>query len=193
MLCHRHVFRNGIPVDAADIVCRDLPCYLLGPGRAVGPPAAEVRNRRPPPRAAASVLSFPFRADLQGTPTSFRPSIGPPPRPVPAPPPAPLPTCGCTDSYNHFGQADCEGAGCCWEGGRICVDSMTRPPPPPPPPPVRPPSPPSCTGSEFITRTHTVSDACCDETLHPCISGLPTACTSACAEVLLPMQVRFSS
>eukprot|EP01051_Picozoa_sp_SAG22_P013892 SAG22_NODE_1614_length_3993_cov_3.572419_1_plen_342_part_00 len=64
---------------------------------------------------------------------------------------------------------------------------------PPPPPPPAPPAPAatgggtSCTGPEFMARSQAVTAACCDDA-HPCESGLPTTCTAACAEHLLPMQ-----
>ena len=45
----------------------------------------------------------------------------------------------------------------------------------------------SCTGPEFMARSQAVTAACCDDA-HPCESGLPTTCTAACAEHLLPMQ-----
>ena len=34
--------------------------------------------------------------------------------------------CGCTDSYDHFGQADCQAAGCCWDANQDCSDTMVR-------------------------------------------------------------------
>ena len=33
-----------------------------------------------------------------------------------------------------------------------------------------------------------VTVACCDDASAPCVAGLPTACSEACADVLLPMQ-----
>eukprot|EP01050_Picozoa_sp_SAG11_P006107 SAG11_NODE_461_length_9234_cov_10.929611_2_plen_934_part_00 len=72
------------------------------------------------------------------------------------------------------------------------VPSM--PPPPVPPAPVPPsplPPPPvstSCnTYPEFAALSQEVTNACCDED-NPCIGGMPTACSTACAVVLLPWQ-----
>ena len=33
-----------------------------------------------------------------------------------------------------------------------------------------------------------VTVACCDDATAPCVAGLPTTCSDACADVLLPMQ-----
>ena len=48
----------------------------------------------------------------------------------------------------------------------------------------------SCTGPEFMARTQAVTAACCDaDNLEAtCPGGMPTACSTACAELLLPMQ-----
>ena len=41
---------------------------------------------------------------------------------------------------------------------------------------------------EFMAYSQTVTAACCDDPSAPCVAGLPTACSDACAAVLLPMQ-----
>ena len=48
----------------------------------------------------------------------------------------------------------------------------------------------SCTGPEFMARSQAVTAACCDaDNLEAtCPGGMPTACSTACAELLLPMQ-----
>jgi hypothetical protein len=51
----------------------------------------------------------------------------------------------------------------------------------------------SCSsGPEFMSRSQAVTDTCCNEE-HPCVSGLPTTCSRACAAVLLPMQTDCAS
>jgi hypothetical protein len=41
---------------------------------------------------------------------------------------------------------------------------------------------------EFVAHSRTVTAACCDDGAAPCVDGLPTVCSDACAAVLLPMQ-----
>ena len=42
-----------------------------------------------------------------------------------------------------------------------------------------------CTNfGEFGPASQAVTDVCCDDAAHPCVGGLPTACTRACSEVL---------
>lgn len=83
------------------------------------------------------------------------------------------------------------------ETGVDCGGSCERCPPPPPRHVPSPPPPStggaSCTGQEFLARTAAISAACCDDGAHPCVSGLPTTCTTACATVLLPMQRDYAS
>ena len=40
---------------------------------------------------------------------------------------------------------------------------------------------------EFMAYSQTVTAACCDDPSAPCVAGLPTSCSVACAAVLLPM------
>jgi hypothetical protein len=76
----------------------------------------------------------------------------------------------------------CDSGACTCDEGWSGKSCETRAPPPPPPSTSA-----SCTGPEFFSRTAAVTTACCDDN-HPCIDGLPTVCTTACATVLLPMQ-----
>ena len=41
---------------------------------------------------------------------------------------------------------------------------------------------------EFMAYSQEVTAACCDDASAPCVAWLPTACSDACADVLLPMQ-----
>ena len=51
-------------------------------------------------------------------------------------------------------------------------------------PPLEP-----CTSyPEFMAYSQEVTAACCDDASAPCVAGLPTTCSDACADVLLPMQ-----
>jgi hypothetical protein len=81
-------------------------------------------------------------------------------------------------------------------GADACGDAGASPPPPPvavPPPPPAPAPPagepqPCSSYPEFMAYSQAVTAACCDDVSAPCIAGLPTACSEACADVLLPMQ-----
>ena len=80
-------------------------------------------------------------------------------------------------------------------GTAACGYAAGPPPPPtPPPPPPTPPAPtpgeqqPCTTYPEFMAYSQEVTAACCDDASAPCVAGLPTACSEACADVLLPMQ-----
>jgi hypothetical protein len=44
-----------------------------------------------------------------------------------------------------------------------------------------------CTNfGEFGAASQAVTEACCDDTAHPCVGGLPTVCNRECGEVLPP-------
>jgi hypothetical protein len=48
----------------------------------------------------------------------------------------------------------------------------------------------SCTTyPEFMSYSHEVTAACCDDDSAPCVAGLPTTCTEQCSSVLIPMQL----
>ena len=81
------------------------------------------------------------------------------------------------------------------ELGAATCGSSQHPSPPPPPPAARPPPPPATGGPrtcttypDFMAYSQDVTAACCDDAVAPCVAGLPTACSVACADVLLPMQ-----
>ena len=44
-----------------------------------------------------------------------------------------------------------------------------------------------CVGRRVSSRTSKMR-RCCDDASAPCVAGLPTTCSDACADVLLPMQ-----
>jgi hypothetical protein len=51
-----------------------------------------------------------------------------------------------------------------------------------------PPPPPPCTSfAEFGVYSHAVTEACCSDDA-PCANGVPSTCSQACEDVLLPMQ-----
>jgi hypothetical protein len=80
-------------------------------------------------------------------------------------------------------------------GAAACGAAGGSGPPPPPPPPAPPPAdgvtlPTTCASfPEFITYSNAVTDACCNEPGVTCPpGGIPSSCTAACADILLPMQ-----
>ena len=86
-------------------------------------------------------------------------------------------------SLGELGTAACGSAG----------SAGPPPPPTPPPPPPTPPAPtpgeqqPCTTYPEFMAYSQEVTAACCDDASAPCVAGLPTACSEACANAnLLP-------
>jgi hypothetical protein len=85
-------------------------------------------------------------------------------------------------------------AACGYAAGPPPPPTPPPPPPTPPPPPPTPPAPtpgeqqPCTTYPEFMAYSQEVTAACCDDASAPCVAGLPTACSEACADVLLPMQ-----
>jgi hypothetical protein len=75
-------------------------------------------------------------------------------------------------------------------GAAACgpIGSAGPPMPPPPPSPAPDEQQPCTTYPEFMAYSQEVTSACCDDASAPCVAGLPTACSEACADVLLPMQ-----
>ena len=88
-------------------------------------------------------------------------------------------------------------------GSEACGDDSgqsTTHPPPPPPTTTPAPTPtggdgeggtdaPCATYPELMAQSATVTAACCDDPAAPCSgTGTPSACSTACAAVLLPMQ-----
>ena len=88
-------------------------------------------------------------------------------------------------SMGELGAATCGSAG-----------SVVRPPPPPPPAPSPPVDesglPATCASfPDFMTYSDAVTTACCSDPAVTCPpGGIPSACTAACADILLPMQSR---
>jgi hypothetical protein len=87
--------------------------------------------------------------------------------PPPSPPPPPLAThTGCTNTAaNNFGSIASSDDGSCqiW-------------------------APTSCTnGAEFNSATTIINAVWCSDTARPCVSGMPTTCTTYCYTVLQPV------